>query len=545
MNTLSPCKPVRLVSKGSFWLALGLISMVFLPLMPGLYRIGVDFVQASHWLAIWQDSQTKSALIATLTSTIMSGVLALGLALSISTEQYPLKAWQATVKRLPVLLAMPHAAFAIGFAFLFAPAGWLARAITPLAGWNTPPNWLTVQDPYGISLGIALAIKESFFLLWVIMNLLGERYIAQQITVARSMGYQRQQIWRSIILPQIGPRMIWPFMAVLAYSLSVVDMALILGPGTPPTFAVLTWQWLSDTDPQLQAQGNIASVILLITLLALGILLRVSWWLYQRFALNFTGIRQPNRISVMSRLYRLSVWMSFGLMGLIFIWSLAQSWFFPSLWPDALSIEAWMSADFIPFKTSLWLGLSSSFLALVMVLIWLEWGPRHSNAWLYAPLIFPVIPLAAAQYFTLLHLHLDGTAIGLIWSHLLWVLPYILLSLAGAYRQFDPRLMLTAQALGYSRWKTCLYIKWPLLMRPILAATALGFTVSIAQYLPTLFAGAGRYSTVTTEAIALSSSGNRRTMAIQSVLLMVLPFLAFGLAAMVSNWRAKHRRGLR
>jgi putative thiamine transport system permease protein len=180
-----------------------------------------------------------------------------------------------------------------------------------------------------------------------------------------------------------------------------------------------------------------------------------------------------------------------------------------------------------------------------MVLIWLEWGPKRHQAWLYTPLILPLIPLSAAQYFALLHLGLDGSVIGLIWSHLLWVVPYVLLSLLGAYRQFDSRIMLTAQALGYSRWQACLCIKWPLLMRPILAAFALGFAVSIAQYLPTLFAGAGRFSTVTTEAIALSSSGNRRTMAIQAVLLMLLPMLAFGFVALVSHWQAKHRRGLR
>jgi putative thiamine transport system permease protein len=535
----------RWASKGGTLLAIGLVSVVFLPVLPGLVRMGFDFFQISHWLAIWQDTQTIPALMATLGSTLISGVLALALSLSIAIEKYPSNAWRSIVKRLPILLAMPHAAFAIGFAFLFAPAGWLARAIAPLMAWDSPPDWLTVQDPYGISLGVALAIKESFFLLWVMMNLLGERHIAQQITVARSLGYQRQQIWRSIILPQILPRMMWPFAAVLAYSLSVVDMALILGPTTPPTFAVLAWQWLSDPDPQLQAQGGVAALILLMALLIFGGLLRGVAWVYQRSTVDFDGLRLPNRVSIMSWLYQLGAGVSFSLMILILIWSLAQSWFFPALWPDELSVKAWLNADFTPFKTSLWLGLATSLIALVMVLIWLEWGPQRNNAWLYAPLILPVIPLSAAQYFALLYLHLDGTVIGLIWSHLLWVLPYVLLSLVGAYRQFDPRLMLTAKALGYPRWQACLCIKWPLLMRPILSAFALGFAVSIAQYLPSLFAGAGRFSTVTTEAIALSSGGNRRTMAIQAVLLMLLPMLAFALAAIVSHWQAKHRRGLR
>ena len=36
---------------------------------------------------------------------------------------------------------------------------------------------------------------------------------------------------------------------MLAYGLSVVDMAMILGPNTPPTLAVLIWRWLADPDP--------------------------------------------------------------------------------------------------------------------------------------------------------------------------------------------------------------------------------------------------------------------------------------------------------
>ncbi len=47
-------------------------------------------------------------------------------------------------------------------------------------------------------------------------------------------------------------------------------------------------------------------------------------------------------------------------------------------------------------------------------------------------------------------------------------------------------------------------------MRPILATFAVGFAVSVAQYLPTLFAGGGRFVTVTTEAVALSAGGRFR-----------------------------------
>ena len=83
-----------------------------------------------------------------------------------------------------------------------------------------------------------------------------------------------------------------------------------------------------------------------------------------------------------------------------------------------------------------------------------------------------------------------------------------------------------------------------MLLKPILAACAVGFAVSIAQYLPTLFAGGGRFATVTTEAVALSSGGNRRVLAVQAMLQAILPMLGFALAAIAGRVYARHRKGL-
>ena len=192
-----------------------------------------------------------------------------------------------------------------------------------------------------------------------------------------------------------------------------------------------------------------------------------------------------------------------------------------------------------------WLALAVSLLCLPVVLIWLEWGPKQLNAVLYLPLILPALPLVAAQYAVLLHLRLDGSKLALVWSHLLWVLPYMLLTLVGAYRSFDGRLMTSARALGCSPLQACLRVKWPLLLRPLLLAWAVGFAVSVAQYLPTLFAGGGRFATVTTEAVALSAGGSRQVLAVQALLQVLLPLAAFAFAISWVRLRSRKRQGLR
>ena len=80
-------------------------------------------------------------------------------------------------------------------------------------------------------------------------------------------------------------------------------------------------------------------------------------------------------------------------------------------------------------------------------------------------------------------------------------------------------------------------MRLPLLRRPILVAIAVGFTVSVAQYLPTVFVGAGRFPTLTTEALGLAVGGDRRLAAVAGLLLALLPLLALAAALAVPSPR--------
>ena len=132
----------------------------------------------------------------------------------------------------------------------------------------------------------------------------------------------------------------------------------------------------------------------------------------------------------------------------------------------------------------------------------------------------------------------EGQASGLLIAHTLMVLPYVLLSLSPAYLGFDPRCAALSASLGHGRWRFLLRVKWPLLRRALAASAAVGFAVSVAQYLPTLFVGAGRWATVTTEAVTLASGGQRSLMSAYAALQMLLPIAAFALAA----WLGRPRR---
>ena len=531
--------------RSAAWLAALPVLLILGPLLPGLYWALSPSLDLAVWQALWADAQWPQALRATLLSAGLGSALGVALAAGLATALYPGPRWLALQRRLPLLLSVPHAAFAVGLFFLLSPSGWLARALAPLAGWLEPPQWTTVQDPFGLSLALALGLKESWFLLWVLMAVLGEQTVRRHMVVARSLGYNRAQTWRLVLWPQLLPRLGWPLAAVVAYGLSVVDMAVVLGPSTPPTLAVLVWQWLTDPDAAMQAKGAAASLVLLAMFLLMAGAARWAWRLVVRRLAYPSGERQSAAPPSSLGLHQPLLLVGYAVVAVLLLWSLADTWFFPALWPDALLLRTWLQADWAPFWTTLWLAVAATLLCLPATLLWLEWGPQRFNALLYVPLIIPALPLVAAQYAALLRLQGDGTAAGLVWSHLLWVLPYMVLTLIGPYRAFDRRLMTTARALGQSPLGACLRVKWPMLIKPILAALAVGLAVCVGQYLPTLFAGGGRFVTVTTEAVALSAGGNRRVLAVQALLQIVLPLLGFGLAGLISLWAGRCRKGLR
>ena len=87
-------------------------------------------------------------------------------------------------------------------------------------------------------------------------------------------------------------------------------------------------------------------------------------------------------------------------------------------------------------------------------------------------------------------------------------------------------------------------VKLPCLLGPVLTAAAVGFAVSVAQYLPTLFLGAGRVATLTTEAVTLSSGSDRRIAGVFAFMQALLPFMAYLVALGIPAVLYRNRRGL-
>lgn len=513
-----------------------LISVaLYLPVLTLVVPLSqIEILSASREL--FSASQFTPALVSTLVSTFGSLIIALLLSYLLMGALVFTPGYRRFSRQLPLLLAVPHLAFAVGLYLLLSPKGWLERLVAPL------DIGIWVQDSYGLSLAVALGIKESWFLCWMIWAQLQQSTLADQFLVAQTQGYQRAQIVRSILVPQVLPKLRWALLAVAAYSLSSVEMAWVLGPTHPPTLAVLAWNWLLDSTPQQRALGLALTLFLMMLMLVLALII---WQLPKLLRISLpTGARKAGRFGLGGSVKRALLLLHLVLGSLILLWSFTQSWFYPALLPQRWSLSAWQTLALDPLLTTLSLGAASAVLAIALVLLILESGIKRTG-WILLPLFLPVLPLVVGQYQITLGLGLVPGWATVLLAHLLWVLPYVYLVLKPAHKALPQDQLLTARTLGLSPLRLLLRVKLALLARPLCAAFALGFSVSLAQYLPTLFIGAGRVETLTTETLSRFAGGDKRLLGAQALALLAVALLIYSLAQslpqiLYANRKAMH-----
>jgi putative thiamine transport system permease protein len=459
------------------------------------------------------------------------------------------------------LLSVPHAAAAFGLAFLIAPSGMIMRLFSPWAtGLEQPPDLLIINDPMGLSMMAGLIAKEIPFLFLVTLAALPQTPHADTMRLGRSLGYGRISAFVFLLWPSLYRQIRLAVFAVVAYATSVVDVALILGPHLPPTLPVRLIEWMNDPALETRFLASAGAVlqlgVTLTTLLVWVLIERLGGFLTSLVRDHGVRLRRDLALRLMARAVMLASALAvFGGIAVLALWSVSGLWQFPDALPSGFTLRSWSRAlpqmtD--PLVTTLLVALLSTLIALVLTILCLEreyetGRGRGGNALLliYLPLIVPQISFMFGLQVLSIWLGVDASFGALVLAHLVFVLPYVFLSLSDPWRAQDRRHDQIAAGLGISRRRTLLQIRLPMLTRAILTAAAVGFSVSVGQYLPTVLIGAGRLTTVTTEAVALAAGGNRRVIGVYAFMQTLLPFLAFAIAMGLPGLIFRNRRGLR
>ena len=461
---------------------------------------------------------------------------------------------------LSPILSVPHAAAAFGLAFLVAPSGWLVRLVSPeLTGWTRPPDLLILQDPWGVALMAGLLVKEVPFLLLMMLAALSQADAERRMLVARTLGYGRIAGWLLTVFPSVYAQMRLPVYVVLAYAMSVVDVALILGPTTPATLSVQIVRWMADPELAQRLTASAAAVLQALLVLAALAFWRAGEMLVRRIGTRqvFSGRRYPSERITRAAVLALGL-VSAGLvlcgLAVLALWSVAGFWGFPDALPQSLTLSTWMrhapAASQATAETAL-IAATATLIAIALTIGCLEAEQRQKRLLtrrglllLYLPLLVPQTAFLPGLQTLLLSFGVDTGRVPVIFAHLVFVLPYVFLSLSDPYRAWDGRLATIGAALGATPNRVFWRLRLPMLLRPVLTAMAVGFAVSVGQYLPTLLIGGGRTATLTTEALALASGGDRAAIGVFALLQTAAALLPFALALAIPAIVWRNRRSL-
>lgn len=553
------------------WAPLVTLVVLLLPVGAGLLGVlapalgwfpalGGDHLTLDPWRDLFAWPGLPTAVRLSVVTGLAATALSLGITVLICAAWQGTRAFAAIERALSPLLSVPHAAAAFGLAFLIAPSGWIVRMLSPWAtGWDQAPDILITQDPNGLALIAGLVIKEVPFLLLMTLAALGQVPSRRSVLIAQTMGYGRVMGWIKTVFPRVYPQIRLPVYAVLAYSASVIDVALILGPTTPSSLAVQVLAWLSDPDLALRFRAAAGAVLQL--LLVVGML---GLWHLGEHALRRFGQRwvarggrghcdAPLRGAAMGLALIIAVSVGFGLAGLA-LWSVAGFWAFPDMLPDTISLRTWLRQSGglgAIVRETVAIGASATLISLILTLACLEAEYRHKLShtaralWLlYVPLIVPQATFLIGLQTMAISTGITGARGAVIAAHVVFVLPYVFLSLADPFRNWDRRQGLVAASLGAGPDRILWAVRLPMLLRPVLTAGAVGFAVSVGQYLPTLLIGMGRITTLTTEAVALSSGGDRRLIGVYALAQTVVPLVGFAAALILPALLWRNRRGL-
>nr|WP_175580964.1 ABC transporter permease subunit [Marivivens donghaensis] len=459
--------------------------------------------------------------------------------------------WQRLRVMLGPFLALPHATAAFGLAFIIAPSGLIVRLLAVLFGWDRPPDLVIINDPLGHAMILGLAMKEIPFLLLMIIAALPQSDFDRRLQVSGALGYGRIAGWFLTVWPAIYGQIRLPVYLVLAYSISVVDVAIILGPTTPPPLAVAITRLMNDPDLAMRSKAAAGALVQLgLVMAAFSI-----WWAVERMCRAFrNGI-----INGGGRLPSAEVTKPFGkatayaitamlIMGIVIaaLWSVAGFWGFPDLLPNSFTLRSWARRDALidaGMETVLIAG--AAVVAALLIALSLTYTDRKLPTWLlYAPLIVPQVTFLPGLQTLMLFAGLEAGFFPVLIVHLIFVLPYVLLTFQGASDAWDRRFAVIGAALGRSRVSIFVRLQLPMLIGPLLGALAIGFAVSVGQYLPTLLIGGGRVETLTTEAVALASGGDRRLIGVYAVAQTIAALLPFVIAALLPAIVWRNRKGM-
>jgi putative spermidine/putrescine transport system permease protein len=248
-----------------FILFFGGLFVGFLRSLSYMPIIGLTKPNLDAYISVFQSKEFYLSFILTFhiafTSTVISAVLAIGAALLLRRNFVG----RAFINFLfQINLTVPHLVGAIGILYLFSQSGSFARLAAEWGMIARPSEFpAIVFDPYAIGIILQYIWKEIPFIGVIVlanMQSLGEDYES----VARSLGANKWQAFRYVLLPLIFPGVLSASVIVFAFTFGAYEIPAMLGANYPAALPVLAYRKYTDVDLAARPEAMAMAIVIAI-----------------------------------------------------------------------------------------------------------------------------------------------------------------------------------------------------------------------------------------------------------------------------------------
>jgi len=214
------------------------------------------------------------------------------------------------------------------------------------------------------------------------------------------------------------------------------------------------------------------------------------------------------------------------------VWSLAERWTYPSLWPQRFGGRYWarmLSGDFLePLRVGLVIAVIVTLLALACAiplgyaLARLRFPGRVVILLAFLlPQAFPQLPVFASATREFYRWGLAGTVPGVVLVHLAGGLVFAVWTMTAVFRSIAPELEEAALNLGASVTRTFVTVSLPLAVPGVVASALLVFLYSLDEFTGTLLIGSPFVTTLPVYMYTASVGYELQIASVTALVLMV------------------------
>lgn len=234
--------------------------------------------------------------------------------------------------------------------------------------------------------------------------------------------------------------------------------------------------------------------------------------------------------------YVLTMFVIFGPISSIVLWSIAEKWYWPDLFPSAYGLFYWqkvLGGNMVDsFFLSIYIAVLVTGITLILTVPMSYMLARYNIpakaiilTLFLLPQAFPQLPVFTNTMVLLYRWDLVGTVSGVILIHLVGTLVFAVWTLVAVFKSIPVALEEAAINVGASRMKVFFTITLPNAIPGLIAAALLVFLYSLDEFTGSLLIGA---PFVTTMPIYMYNSAMGYEMQVSSItaLLLMLPGIA-------------------